>query len=674
MVVQARSDSARLPRKVLKPLSGDRSVIGYMLERISLSRKTNKVIVATTSLPSDDLLAQHCQKLGFECYRGSDKDVLERFYEASKEFEAEIIVRLTADCPLVDPAMLDEMIERFKDSNVEYMCNQYPPTYPDGFDIDIFSFELLQKTHREANSKYDREHVTPYMKKIVVKNMVGYPSKKDYSHYRVTLDESADYELLKIITKNFDKSVSFTWQEVVDFLENNPDLVKINSHLVMESPSFQLSRGEKLYQRAKQIIPGGNSLLSKRPEMFLPNHWPNYFEKAKGISIWDLDGIQYRDFSIMGIGTNTLGYANDVVDARVLKVIQNSNMSTLNAPEEVLLAERLLELHPWFQMARFARTGAEINAMALRIARVASGRTKVAFCGYHGWHDWYLAINLKSEDNLNKHLIEGLSAKGVPENLSDQVTSFLYNDFESMRAAIADTDVGVVFMEVMRSTPPVKGFLEEIRSLTEEKGIVLIFDECTSGFRETFGGLHKKFSVVPDMATFGKALGNGYAITALLGTDAVMTYASETFMSSTFWSERIGFVAGLATLDEMEKIESWNIITSVGEQMANIWKRAFKQHNLSIKISGIPALSTFSFLDDSVGYLKTYLTQEMLKKYNMLASNIFYPSTAHTKKDLDDYELALNSIISDIDNFMSYSSVKDKLIGPVAHSKFNRLN
>ena len=309
--------------------------------------------------------------------------------------------------------------------------------------------------------------------------------------------------------------------------------------------------GQKLWQRAKQVIPGGNMLLSKRAEMFLPDLWPAYFSRAKGCQVWDLDNNQYTDMSIMGIGTNLLGYGHPVVDAAVSATISDGNMSTFNCPEEVYLAERLIEIHPWADMVRFARTGGEANALAIRIARAASGKDKVAFCGYHGWHDWYLAANLRGDKNLAGHLLPGLEPNGVPGNLQDTVYPFSYNNFGELKSLVENQDIGVIKMEVSRNEPPANDFLENVRQLANEKNIVLIFDECTSGFRQTFGGLHKLYGVEPDMAVFGKALGNGYAITATIGRREVMEAAQSSFISSTFWGERIGPSAALATLDVM---------------------------------------------------------------------------------------------------------------------------
>ena len=197
----------------------------------------------------------------------------------------------------------------------------------------------------------------------------------------------------------------------------------------------KFSVGKKLYSKAKKLILSGNMQISKNPEQFLSNNWPNYFLKTKGCNVWDLDGNKFHDLSLMGVGTNILGYSNKNVDNAVKKVVKDGNMSTLNCKEEVILAERLIEMHPWAKMVKFARTGGEANSIAIRIARAASGRDNVAFCGYHGWHDWYLATNIKDKD-LNEHLLNGISTLGVPNNLSGSIYPFKYNDFKQLENLI----------------------------------------------------------------------------------------------------------------------------------------------------------------------------------------------------------------------------------------------
>lgn len=435
-----------------------------------------------------------------------------------------------------------------------------------------------------------------------------------------------------------------------------------------------MGKGQDLYKKAKSIIPGGTMLLSKRPEMFLPDNWPSYYSKAKGCKVWDLDDTEYLDMCIMGIGTNTLGYGNSEVDNAVLNTIKNGNMSTLNCPEEVYLAEKLIEINPWADMVRFARSGGEANAIAIRIARAASGRDKVAICGYHGWHDWYLSTNHNNSDGLSGHLLPGLDPSGVPKNLKDTVFPFHYNDIKELEDLISLHDIGVIKMEVVRNFGPENNFLQKVREIATKNNIVLIFDECTSGFRETFGGIYLKYGVEPDLAMFGKTIGNGYALTAVVGRKEVMEAAQKTFISSTFWTERIGPTAALKTLEVMERVKSWQTITEIGKTIQTGWQNLANSHNLLISISGIPSLSTYSFNSDNALKYKTYLTQEMLKK-GFLASTNFYACVEHNEENIKAYFDALDPIYKTISICESGGlDINSLLEGPVCHSGFKRLN
>ncbi len=435
------------------------------------------------------------------------------------------------------------------------------------------------------------------------------------------------------------------------------------------------STGQTLYEKAKKLIPGGNHLLSKRPELYLPEIWPSYYSKAKDCFIWDLDNNRYTDMSYMSVGTNSLGYSNNAIDEKVIHAVKNSNMSTLNCPEEVELAEKLIDLHDWADMVRFARTGGEANSISIRIARAATGRDKIAICGYHGWHDWYLSANLSDNNSLNNHLLEGLSSAGVPKGLANTVLPFNYNDVDGFKKLVSENpDLAAVKMEVVRSREPKKGFLEEIRRLCTYYGIVLIFDECTSGFRETFGGIHKKYGVTPDLCMFGKALGNGYAITAVIGKEAIMQSAQDTFISSTFWTERIGPTAGLATLNEMGKLDSWEIITSIGKNIKRTWQQLATENSICLEITGLDALATFVIKSDDWLKYKTYITQEMLNR-GFISSNAVYPSTRHTEDILESYFDALSEVFNNIGRFeKDIDSVEDNLVSDVCQSGFKRLN
>ena len=431
--------------------------------------------------------------------------------------------------------------------------------------------------------------------------------------------------------------------------------------------------GQQLWKRAKQIIPGGNMLLSKRAEMFLPDQWPAYFSKTKGCKVWDLDGNEYTDMCIMGIGTNTLGYSHEEVDAAVVKTVTAGNMSTFNCPEEVYLAEKLIEIHPWADMVRFARSGGEANAIAIRIARAASGKDKVAVCGYHGWHDWYLSANLADDGNLDGHLLPGLEPKGVPRGLQGTVFPFSYNNFPELEALVDSQDIGVIKMEVQRSVEPQDNFLHKVRDLATRKGIVLIFDECTSGFRQTFGGLHKLYGVEPDMAMFGKALGNGYAITATIGKREIMEAAQSTFISSTFWTERIGPTAGVKTLEVMERVRSWEQITATGLEIRRKWQTLADRHDLKISQWGIPALTGYTFDSPHALAYKTLVTQEMLAR-GFLVGNSVYVCTEHTPEVVDRFMTALDPVFGLVRECEDGRDVMSLLKSPICHDGFKRLN
>ena len=431
--------------------------------------------------------------------------------------------------------------------------------------------------------------------------------------------------------------------------------------------------GQNLYRKAKKLIPGGTMLLSKRPEMFLPEQWPSYFSKAKGCKVWDMDGREYIDMSIMGIGTNILGYGHSEVDEAVCKVVEQGNMSTFNCPEEVYLAERLIELHPWANMVRLARTGGEANAISIRIARAATGKDKVAFCGYHGWHDWYLSANLGDDSTLDGHLLPGLEPKGVPQNLKGTMFPFKYNKIEELEAIVANHDIGIIKMEVSRNIKPKDGFLEGVRKIATDNNIVLIFDECTSGFRETFGGLHKKYGVGPDMALFSKALGNGYAISAVIGIQEVMEATQSTFISSTFWTERIGPTAALKTLKVMEREKSWEKITNTGKAISNRWQAMSEKYKLPIAIGGLPALVNFTIPVKNWLKYKTLITQKMLKK-NYLASNSVYVCTEHTDEIIDEYFEHIEPVFITISECENGENIDNLLDSPVCHSEFKRLD
>ena len=672
-LVQARMGSTRLPGKVLKSIV-NKPMIELLLTRLSQSSELDEIVVAASEETQNDELQSVVESLGYRCTRGSEKNVLNRFYESAKATGAGVIVRITGDCPLVDSRLVDECIQGYLKSEVDYFSNVDPATYPDGLDIEVMSFESIERANNETSSDFDREHVTPYIRNSDRFSRSSMHYIEDLSNQRWSVDEPEDLVVVTNVFEYFSPDLLFNWKQVLELRKLQPTLFAENQQ-IKNNEGATMGTGQKLYKRAKRVIPGGNMLLSKRPEMFLPEKWPAYFSKSKGCKVWDLDGNEYIDMSIMGIGTNTLGYGHPEVDEAVIKTVKDGNMSTFNCPEEVYLAEKLVELHPWADMVRFARAGGEINSIAVRIARASTGRDKIAICGYHGWHDWYLSTNLNNDKNLDGHLLPGLQPNGVPRGLTGTTLPFNYNDIEQLEQLVKDNkgEIAAIKMEVSRNKGPKDNYLQKVRDLATENNIILIFDECTSGFRETFGGLHKKYDVEPDLAIFAKALGNGYAISACIGRQEFMQAAQQTFISSTFWTERIGPTAALKTLEVMERERSWEAITKIGNSISSQWQSLANKYELDISTWGLPALSGYTFNSPNALAYKTLITQEMLKK-GYLAANSVYVCTEHKQEVVDGYFSELDSIFSIIKECEEGLDVSTLLEGPLCHSGFTRLN
>ncbi len=435
---------------------------------------------------------------------------------------------------------------------------------------------------------------------------------------------------------------------------------------------MNVQKGQALWAKAKGVIPGGVQLLSKNPEQFLPGSWPSYFSRARGIEVVDIDGNRFLDFSIMGIGSCALGYADPDVNRAVKEAVDTGNMCTLNSPEEVELAELLLGMHPWAGKVRYSRTGGEAMAIAVRLARAYSGREKIAFCGYHGWHDWYLSANLSGDSNLDGHLLPGLKPLGVPRVLTGTAFPFRYNRIEELESLVKGNDIGVIVMEPVRNYYSAGGFLERVRDIADGINAVLVFDEITSGFRINAGGAHQVFKIEPDIAVYGKAISNGYPMAAVVGRKEVMDKAQDTFISSTYWTERIGSVAALATIKKYREMDVPARLVETGERITEGWLEAAEKNGLKIQTAGIPPLAKFSFDYDSSDALITLLTQEMLKR-GFLARDSVYVSYCHGEKEVKEYLSAVNEVFNMIKGALENNKVSEMLEGPVKHSGFTRL-
>lgn len=436
-----------------------------------------------------------------------------------------------------------------------------------------------------------------------------------------------------------------------------------------------MSITQELYTHAKKRIPGGVQLLSKSPEQFAPGQWPAYAAKANGCEVWDLDGKHYYDMTTNGIGSCILGYNDPDVTKAVVERVQNGSMCTLNYAEEVYLADKLCEIHPWAECVRFARTGGETCAVAVRIARATTGRDLVLICGYHGWTDWYLAANLKNEKGMDD-MLSGLEPAGVPKNLAGTTLSCMYEDYETFDAIISEYGerIACVIMEPYRHVLPDGKFLRHIRAATKRVGALLIFDEITIGWRLCFGGAHKLLGVNPDMATFAKALGNGHPIGAVIGTKEAMEGAHISFISSTYWTEGVGPTAALATLEKMEKTRVWEHVCNVGETVQKDWIAAAERNGVAIDCSGVPCLAHFSFRENKQE-LKTLYTVLMLKE-GFLGNTAIYPTLAHTDEVLALHRETIDKVFYKIGQIVKKGgkdAIAEAIGGPVCFSDFKRL-
>jgi glutamate-1-semialdehyde 2,1-aminomutase len=641
-IIQARLSSVRFPRKVLAELEG-LPLIEFMIQRVKEAKTIDKIVLAVPESDLESELRGVAVRQGIEIVGGSAHDVLERFATVVRNRPEGVVVRLTADCPLVDPEVIDQLVERFIDSDLDYL--RTGASFPDGLDVEVTKRELLILANENATSAGDREHVTPWIagSPTLQRDVVEY--RTDLTQLRLTVDEPVDLQVVRSLLEVL-PAQQRNLSGIEQWCALRPDLLAANSHLKRDEGATQTD-AQKLWQRAKRVIPGGTSLLSKRPDMYLPDRWPTYFTEAHGCVVTSLDGIQYLDMGMMGVGTSILGFGDPRVDEAVSRVVKQGVVSTLNCPEEVLLAERLVELHPWAAQARFARSGGEACAMAVRIARAASGKDRVAICGYHGWHDWYLAANLSSDGSLDGHLLPGLSTRGVPRVLEGSATTFGFNDIAGLQEIVSHGDVGVIIMEVERSSEPAPGFLEGVRDLATQNGIVLIFDESTSGFRKVLGGHHLTVGVDPDLAIFGKTLGNGYAITAVLGRDHIMDVARDLFLSSTFWTERIGPAAALASLAAMEADEAPARIDALGASYRQLLSDALESDDFEVRFGGLPALTSIALsTNPNPVEFKTLLVRDMLCR-SYLAGPSLYAALPH-EEHVDAFVANLAEVLRDI--------------------------
>jgi len=432
---------------------------------------------------------------------------------------------------------------------------------------------------------------------------------------------------------------------------------------------------KKLQFYAKNLLPGVSQLFGKRPELYLPGgNWPTYYSKSKGVDVWGINNQKFIDFTMVGVGTSVLGYSDPDVNKAGIDAIKSGLSNTLNCPEDIELAELLLKQHSWAENVKYCRTGGESMSVAIRLSRAYNKRDKILFCGYHGWHDWYLSANLKNKKILSTHLLRGLDPLGVPNNMKNLTIPFRFNNYEDLEKIVKKNakNSAAIVLEPCRDTLPDKEFLKSLRTIATKNNCVLIFDEITSGWRINNGGSHLSLNVNPDLAVFGKTIANGAAMGAIIGKKKIMKNITKTFISSVFWTEKIGPACAVAFIKKYERLGLEKILIKKGKKIKSIWSEAAKYSNLDIKISGIDPLATFKLNVKNWPACITYFIQEMLKK-NILASDKCYANYMHSDKYIQKYKKACFEVFYEIAKLNKMNNLEKKLEGPVKQIDFSRL-
>ncbi|HVS39010.1 MAG TPA: aminotransferase class III-fold pyridoxal phosphate-dependent enzyme [Gemmataceae bacterium] len=602
VLIQARMGSTRLPDKVLADIAG-RPMLWHVADRVRRASSVDEVVIATSTRKADDAVAAFCDGHSIACFRGDETDVLDRFYQAAKAHAADVVVRVTADCPLIDPQVIDRVIEARAAGSCDYASNTLRDTYPDGLDVEAFTFEALEKAWKEAKKPSDREHVTPYLRLSGLFRLCNVENQDAPAArgQRWTVDEQADLDFIRAVYQALADAPHFCMLDVLSLLERRPDLRDVQGKVIMNegyyrslydqakagpAPRRPLARSQELLARAKKVIPGCAQTFSKGHNQHVQGVAPVFLLRGKGARVWDVDGNEYIDY-IQGLLPNILGYAHEEVNGAAAAQLAQGHSFSLPHPLEIELAERLTRLIPCAEMVRFGKNGSDATSGAVRAARALTGRERIACCGYHGWQDWYIGSTTRNA--------------GVPPTVRALTHPFPYNDADGLERVLAEHsgEFAAVIMEPVNFVEPKPGYLQQVKDLAHRHGALLIFDEICSGFHFGLGGAQKRYGVTPDLACFGKAMGNGFPIACIVGRADVMKMFQEAFVSFTFAGETASMAAAMKVLDVLEKTDALAAMESNGRRLQDGFNALAKQAGLSPRLEcvGLPNWSLLKFRD-----------------------------------------------------------------------------
>jgi glutamate-1-semialdehyde 2,1-aminomutase/spore coat polysaccharide biosynthesis protein SpsF len=687
-IVQARMGSSRLPGKTLIDVAG-RPLLGHLVDRARRIPGLDAVVIATTDRPADRVILQFAAAEGLPVYAGSEDDVLDRIHQAAQRFGVSVVVRVTPDCPLLDPAVAGLVLKRFLDAGggLDYASNTQPPTFPDGQDTEVFSAAALARAWREAKLPSEREHVTPYIWKHPDRfRLANVRHAEDLSALRWTVDEAADLAFVRAVYARLGAGRRFGMDEVLALLAREPALGEVNGarprnegyaqslhadgtaagrpgESPMDSTPRSLARSEEWFARAEKVIPSATQTFSKGHTQLVRGVAPLFLQRAEGSHVWDVDGHEYIDYPL-ALGPIVLGHNDPDVAEAVRAQLADGVAFSLPHPLEIEVSELLTEVIPCAEMVRFGKNGSDATAGAVRVARAYTGRERVAACGYHGWQDWYIGATTRN--------------RGVPRAVRELTHLFTYNDLASLRKLFDDypSEIGAVIMEPVGVVEPAGNFLQDVAALARANGAVLIYDEVVTSFRVALGGAQAHYGVTPDLACIGKAMANGFPVAAVVGRRDIMQVFDEIFFSFTFGGEALSLAAARATITKIR----------TGEVIPHIWRQGtrlrdgynaladeagLRDHTRCI---GLPPRTVLTFTDrrgqESLA-MKSLFQQEMVRR-GILNTGGFNLCFRHSDADVDRTLEACRAALRVLAEAVEADNVEARLRGPVIQPVFRR--
>ncbi len=559
--------STRLPGKVLKPINGI-SVLDYLITRIKNVSYIDEYWIATSTNKADDIIEESYNSI-INVFRGDEEDVLSRFYDLANMTKAKTIIRITADCPFADPSIISKAIQLFNIKKVDYLSNVIERTYPDGLDVEIFTFDALKMAHEKCNISFMREHVTPFMKTNHYKNyksgnfkIYNFKNEIDFSHLRWTLDTEEDYTFINKISEKLD--INFHWMEAISQLTKDASLLTWNRNIKLRKGALSIGKNEinnpeRLYQKSNtlfdkaiNIIPLASQTFSKSHQQYAKGAAPLFVEKAEGAILTDIDNNEYIDY-VSALLPIILGYCDPDIDSKIISQLNKGITFSLASELEYLLADKLVNLIPSAEMVRFGKNGSDATSAAIRIARGYTGREMIAVAGYHGWHDWYIGSTTRD--------------LGVPESVKNLTTKFSLDDLDKLKKQLKTNKYAAVIIEPYFDKENILDILNDIRNITYSTGTLLIFDEIISGFRINIGGAQSEYNVTPDLSTFGKSMANGMPISAIVGNKEIMNKMNDIFFSTTFGGEALSLSASIETINKLQRTDAINKMKNLGNNL-----------------------------------------------------------------------------------------------------------